>query len=59
MEKKVDRQNIIYRKKLYTYGFQKFWTISTFVRCIYNGTTILKETDQSQSDLLVEILGYK
>ena len=36
-----------------------FRTINTFARDIYNGANTLKEADNDQSDLLVEILNFR
>ena len=55
-EKTVDRENLIYRTYEYKYSFKIFWTLSSFVRDIYNGTTTLKEADNVQSSLLVVIM---
>ena len=39
--------------------FRNVWVINTFGGDIYNGTIILKQTDQYQNDLLVEILNFR
>ena len=39
--------------------FRIFWVINTFGGDSYNGTIILKQTDQYQNDLLVEILSFR
>ena len=39
-----------------TYSFKDFRTINTFGRNIYNGKITLKEANEDQSNLLVEIL---
>ena len=43
----------------YTYSFQNFQTIHALGGDIYNGAITLKEADQDQSDLLVEILNSR
>ena len=55
----VDRENLYYKTNEYTYNFQNFRTINTFARDIYNGTITLKEADNDQRDLLVEILNFR
>ena len=59
LEKTVDRENLVYRTNEYTYSFKNFWTINTFGRNIYNGRFTLKEADEDQSSLLVEIMDFK
>ena len=56
IEKTVDKENLYYRTNKYTFNFQNFWTIRTFVRDIYNGKVTTEEADEDQGDLLVEIL---
>ena len=53
-EKKIETENFIKRNKD---NFQNFW--KTFGRNIYNGTIILKETDNDHADFLVKILNFK
>ena len=48
-EKTVERENLVYITKEYTYNFKNFRTINTFGRDIYNGTITLKEADKSQN----------
>ena len=55
-EKTVGRENLIYRTCEYKYSFKIFWTLSSFARDIYNGTTTLKEADNVRSSLLVVIM---
>ena len=55
----VDRENLVYRTNEYTYSFKNFRSINTFGRDIYNGKITLKETDEDQSNLLVEIMNFK
>ena len=59
IEKTVDRENLIYRGSEYTYRFKNFQTIKTFGRDIYNGKITLKEADENQANLLVEIMIFK
>ena len=56
IEKTVDKENLYYRTNKYSFNFQNFWTIRTFVRDIYNGKVTTEEADEDQGDLLVEIL---
>ena len=55
LEKTVDREILVYR----TYKFKNFQTMHTFGRDIYNGKITLKEADEDQSSLLVEIMNLK
>ena len=55
----IDRENLVYRTNEYTYSFQNFRTINTFGRDVYNGKLTLKEADEDQSNLLVEIMNFK
>ena len=55
----IDREKLIYRASEYTYSFQNFQTIKTFGRDIYNGKITLKESDEDQANLLVEIMNFK
>ena len=59
IEKTVDREKLIYRASEYTYSFKRFQIIKTFGRDIYNGEITLKEADNDQSNLLVEIMNFK
>ena len=59
IEKTVDREKLIYRASEYTYSFQNFQTIKTFGRDIYSNKITLKEADQYQVSLLVEIMNFK
>ena len=56
IEKTVNRKNLLYRASEYTYSFQ---TIKAFGRDIYNDKITLKEADNDQSNLLVEIMALK
>ena len=40
-------------------NFKKFQTINTFARDICNGKFTLKEVNEDQSSLLVEIMSFK
>ena len=57
--KTVDRKNFVYGTNEYTYSFRIFWRINTFWRDIYNGKITLKEADEDQSNLLVEIMDFR
>ena len=59
IEKTVDRENLIYRASKYTYSFIIFQTIKNFGRDVYNGKITLKQVDNDQSSLLVEIMNFK
>ena len=57
--KTVDRKNLVYGTNEYIYSFKIFWRINTFGRDIYNGKITLKEADEDQSNLLVEIMNFR
>ena len=59
IENTVDRENLIYRESDYTYIFENFQTIKIFDRDINNGKITLKEIDENQSNLLVEIINFE
>ena len=59
IEKNVDREKFIYETNEYTYSFKNFQTIKTFGRDIYEGKITIKEADEYQKDLLVEIKSFK
>ena len=59
IEKNVDREKLIYETNEYTYSFKNFQTIKTFGRDIYEGKITIKEADEYQKDLLVEIKSFK
>ena len=59
IEKTVDREKFVYRTNEYTYTFKNFLTIHTFGREIYNGKITLKQADEDQGSLLVEIISFK
>ena len=48
-----------YRTNEHAYNFQNFRTTNTFGRDIYNGKITLKEANEDQSNLLVEILNFR
>ena len=58
-EKTVERANLVYKTNDYTYIFKSFRTINTFSSDIYNGKTTFKESNEYQSNLLVEIMDIK
>ena len=51
IEKKVDREKLIYDTVKYTYDFRIFNTVRTFGEDIYNGKITLEEADEYQSYL--------
>ena len=59
IEKTVDTEKLLYRKNEYTYSFKNVRKINTFGRELYNGKITLKEADENQSSLLVEIINFK
>ena len=59
IEKNVDREKFIYETNEYTYSFKNFQTIKTFGRDIYEGKITIKEADEYQRDLLVEIRSFR
>ena len=58
-KKNVDWQKLIYETNEYTYSFKNFQTIKTFGRDIYEGKITIKEADEYQKDLLVEIMNFR
>ena len=54
----MDKNDIIGRMNMHIV-FRNVWVINSFGGDIYNGTIILKQTDQYQNDLLVEILNFR
>ena len=52
----IDWENLVYE---YTYSFKNVRTINSVGRIIYNGKITLKEADEDQSSLLVEIMDFK
>ena len=59
IENNVDREKLVYKTNEYTYSFENFQTIKTFGKDIYDGTITLKEADDYQTDLLVEIMNFR
>ena len=59
IEQRVDREKLVYKTNEYTYSFENFQTIKTFGKDIYDGTITLKEADDYQTHLLVEIMNFK
>ena len=57
--KNVDREKLVYETNEYTYSFENFQTIKTFGEDIYDGTITLKEANDYQTDLLIEIMNFK
>ena len=58
IEKSVNRGKLVYETNEYTYSFKNFQTIKTFGREIYEGNITIKEADEYQTDLLVEIMNF-
>ena len=59
IEQSVDREELVYKTNEYTYSFENFQTIKAFGKDIYNGTITLREADDYQTDLLIEIMNLK
>ena len=59
IEKNIDREKLIYKTNDYIYNFKNFQTIKTFGRDICEGKTTIKEADEYQKDLLVEIMNFR
>ena len=59
IEKTVNREYLIYRASEYTYSFKNFQTIKTFGRDIYNSEITLRDADNDQTNLLVEIMAFR
>ena len=59
IEKNVDREKLVNETNEYTCSFKNFQTIKTFGRDIYQGQITIKEADEYQKDLLVEIMIFK
>ena len=55
----MDRGKLVYKTNEYTYSSENFQTIKTFGKDIYDGTITLKEADDYQTDLLVEIMNFR
>ena len=58
-KKNVDREKLVHETNKYTYSFQNFQTIRTFGENIYHGNIMLKEADEYQNDLSVEIMDFR
>ena len=59
IEKNVTEKISLRNKWIYTYNFKKFQKIKTFGRDIYEAKITIKEADEYQKDLLVEIMSFK
>ena len=59
IEKSVDREKLTHKTNEYTFSFEDFQAIKTFGRDIYEGKITIKEADEYQKDLLVEIKSFK
>ena len=59
IEKNVDREKLISKTNEYTCSFKNFQTMKTFRQDIYEGKITIKEANEYQDDLLVEIINFK
>ena len=59
IEKKVDREKLIFETNECTYSFKNFQTIKTFGRDIYEFKIMIEEADKHQTDLLVKIMNFR
>ena len=59
IEKNLDKEKLIYETDEYTYSFKNFQTIKTFGRDIYEGNITIKEADEYQADLIIEIINFR
>ena len=59
IEKNVDRGKLVYKTNEYAFSFKIFQTIKTFGRDIYESKVTIKEAEEYQKDLLVEIMNFK
>ena len=59
IEKNIDREKLIYKTDEYIYSFKNFQAIKTFGGDIYDGKITIKEADEYQTDLLIEILNFR
>ena len=50
---------MVYKTNEYTYSFENSQAIITVGKDIYDGTITLKEADDYQTDLLVEIMNFR
>ena len=57
-QKNVDREKLIYETDKYTYRFKNFQT-KAFGRDIYERKITIKEADEYQADLLIEIINFR
>ena len=57
-QKNVDREKLIYETDKYTYRFKNFQT-KAFGRDIYEVKITIKEADEYQADLLIEIINFR
>ena len=59
IEQNVYRENLVYETNEHKYSFKYFQPIRTFGKDIYDCAITLKEADEYQNDLLVEIMNFK
>ena len=55
MIKNIDREQLVYNSDKYKYNFRKFKITKTFSRDNYESKIRLKEANDEQSDLAIEI----
>ena len=58
IEQSIDREILVYKTNEYTYNFENFQTIKTFGKDIYDAAITLKEANDYQTDLMVEIKNF-
>ena len=59
IEKKVDREKLIFETNECTYSFKNFQTIKTFGQDIYEFKIMIEEADKHQTNLLVKIMNFR
>ena len=59
IEKNVEKEKLVYKTNEYTYSFKNFQTIKAFGKDVYEGKITVKEADEYQKDLLVQIMSFK
>ena len=59
IDKNVNREKLVYETNEYTSTFKNFQTIKRFGRNIYEGKITIKEVDEYQADLSLEIMNFR
>ena len=59
IEKKIDREKLIFETNECTYSFKNFQTIKTFGQDIYEFKIMIEEADKHQTNLLVKIMNFR